>query len=212
MKRYFHEELEELRNKLILLGEKTIEVARMAVEGYLEGDLEVIDKANQLDDQIDELENQISHDAVRYVTLRSPVSSDVRLIIVALKASRDFERAGDEAHSIARKAHKILTRDGRVHEPAGIARMSNLAFQMMKDAITCFVEEDIELAHEIIQRDRQVDQFNQDNFDFFFDTEATPELSAATRFETILISKSIERIADHSKNIAEEVIFLHTGE
>ena len=211
MKRYFHEELEDLRNKLILLGEKTNEAARMAVEGYLQGDLEIIENANQLDDQIDELESQITHDSVRYVTLRSPVSSDVRLIFVALKASRDFERAGDEAHSITKKARKILTRDGQVKEPAAIAEMSDLAYHMMKDAISCFVEEDIDLAREIIQRDKQIDQLNQQNYKLLT-SETKITLSAKTRFDTMLISKSIERIADHSKNLAEEVIFLLDGQ
>lgn len=211
MKRYFHEELEDLRNKLILLGEKTVEAARMAVDGYLQGDIEIIEKANQLDDQIDELESQITHDSVRYVTLRGPVSSDVRLIFVALKASRDFERAGDEAHSITRKARKILTRDSQVSETAAISEMSNLAFQMMKDAISCFVEEDIDLAREIIQRDRQVDLLNQQNYKLLT-SDKKLSLGTKTRFDTMLISKSIERIADHSKNLAEEVIFLLDGE
>ncbi len=212
MRRYFHEELQDLRNKLILLGEKANETARIAIEGFLQSDPEQIEKALPMDDDIDQLENEISHHAVRYVTLRGPVSSDVRLIFVALKASHDFERAGDEAHSIAKKARKILDRDGRVQETATIAEMSRIASGMMQDAITCFVEEDIELAREIIQRDQQVDQFNQENFQFFLDSQAAPELSAATRFETLLISKSVERIADHAKNLAEEVIFLHTGE
>lgn len=212
MRRYFHEELQDLRNKLILLGEKANEAARTAIDGFLQSDPEQIEKALTMDDDIDQLENEISHHAVRYVTLRGPVSSDVRLIFVALKASHDFERAGDEAHSIAKKARKILNRDGRVLQPASIAEMSRIASGMMKDAITCFVEEDVDLAREIIQRDKQVDQLNQQNFEFFLANEAAPGLSAATRFETLLISKSIERIADHSKNLAEEVIFLHTGE
>ena len=211
MKRYFHEELEDLRNKLILLGEKTNEAARMAVEGYLQGDIEIIEKANQLDDQIDELENQITHDSVRYVTLRGPVSSDVRLIFVALKASRDFERAGDEAHSITRKARKILNRDSKIKETAAIAEMSALAFRLLQDAISCFVEEDIDLARQIIQRDQQVDQLNQQNYKLLT-SETKIDLSAKTRFDTMLISKSIERIADHSKNLAEEVIFLLEGQ
>ncbi|MGC6456632.1 MAG: phosphate signaling complex protein PhoU [Coraliomargaritaceae bacterium] len=211
MKRYFHEELEDLRNKLILLGEKTVEAARMAVDGYLQGDIEIIENANQLDDQIDELESQITHDSVRYVTLRGPVSSDVRLIFVALKASRDFERAGDEAHSITRKARKILNRDSQIKETAAIAEMSALAFRLLQDAISCFVEEDIDLARQIIQRDQKVDQLNQQNYKLLT-SETKINLSAKTRFDTMLISKSIERIADHSNNLAEEVIFLLEGQ
>lgn len=211
MKRYFHEELQELRNKLILLGEKANETARIAVDGFLQSDIEFIEQALPMDDEIDALENEISHDAVRYVTLRGPVSSDVRLIFVALKASHDFERAGDEAHSIAKKARKILNRDGSISEVLNIAEMSEIAFGMLKDAVNCFVEEDIELARELIARDKRVDKLNQQHFKILTGDNDSG-LSATTRFETLLISKSIERIADHAKNLAEEVIYLLTGE
>ena len=89
--------------------------------------------------------------------------------------------------------------------------MSDLAYHMMKDAISCFVEEDIDLAREIIQRDKQIDQLNQQNYKLLT-SETKITLSAKTRFDTMLISKSIERIADHSKNLAEEVIFLLDGQ
>ncbi len=211
MKRYFHSELDDIRNKLILLGEKTSEAAQMAVKGFLQNDIELTEDAIQLDDCIDDFETEISHDALRYVTLRAPVSSDVRLIFVALKASHDFERAGDEAHNLAKKARNIINRDGRVSETVKISEMSELAFAMMTDAITCFVEEDIELAREIIERDKRVDKINQQNFALLAQDSGT-RISTVTRFETLLISKSIERIADHSKNLAEEVIYLLTGE
>ena len=211
MKRYFHNELEELRSKLILLGEKAAEAAQISADGFLQSDLDLVEQAIELDDRIDELDNEIDHDAVRYITLRGPVSSDVRLVFIAIKASGDLERAGDEAHSIAKKTRKILSRDGRTTEVAGIAEMSEIAIGMMKDAITCFVEEDLELAQKLISRDKRVDKLNQNNFKLLAEDSGL-EISSATRFETLLISKSIERIADHAKNIAEEVIYLLTGE
>ncbi|NQY32180.1 MAG: phosphate signaling complex protein PhoU [Coraliomargarita sp.] len=211
MKRYFHNELEELRSKLILLGEKAAEAAQISADGFLQSDLDLVEQAIELDDRIDELDTEIDHDAVRYITLRGPVSSDVRLVFIAIKASGDLERAGDEAHSIAKKTRKILSRDGRTTEVAGIAEMSEIAIGMMKDAITCFVEEDLELAQKLISRDKRVDKLNQNNFKLLAEDSGL-EISSATRFETLLISKSIERIADHAKNIAEEVIYLLTGE
>ncbi|MEM8868699.1 MAG: phosphate signaling complex protein PhoU [Verrucomicrobiota bacterium] len=212
MQRYFHTELEELRTKLILLGEKATEAGRMAVDGFLESDLELVEKAVKLDDEIDQLEVEIDQASVRYITLRGPVSSDVRLIFVAIKASHDLERAGDEAHSIAKKARSILRREGKVTNTVHIAEMSDLALTLMRDAITCFVEEDLEMARGIIRRDKQIDALNKENFKLL--STASPESSndSTTSVETILISKSIERIADHAKNLAEEVIYLFTGE
>lgn len=212
MKRYFHNELESIRSKLVLIGEKASEAGRISVEGFLNSNLELTQQAASMDDEIDELEIQIDREAVRYITLRSPVSSDVRLIMVAIKASHDLERAGDEAHSIAKKTKNILSRDGRVENTVGIEEMSQLAFAMMRDAITSLVDEDLEKARDIMARDKAVDRINKANFKALSSATDGDDETNTTRVETILISKSIERIADHAKNLAEEVIYLLTGE
>ncbi|TVP81735.1 MAG: phosphate transport system regulatory protein PhoU, partial [Puniceicoccaceae bacterium] len=204
-------ELEEIRSKLVLMGEKANAVGQLVVEGFIESDLEKVQIALTKDDEIDDLEIEIDRDAVRYITLRSPVSSDVRLIFVAIKASHDLERAGDEAHSIAKRARSILTRDGKVTRPVAIEEMSRLAFSMLSDAITSFLSEDLELAQGIIIRDKEVDRLNKENFKVLSTGTKETDVEASTQIETILISKSIERIADHAKNLAEEVIYLLTG-
>ena len=208
MNRYFHHELEDLRTKLILIGEKAHEAARIAVEGYLENDLEKLDRAIALDDAIDTLEVEIDQASVRYITLRSPVASDVRFILIAIKASHDLERAGDEAHSIAKRAKSIIVRDGRVEDPATIEAMSQIACSMMADAITALVREDSTLAHAVIERDKEVNHLHRENYKAITHGAEGDSPEASTRFETIIISKSIERIADHAKNLAEEVIYL----
>ena len=209
MERYFHKELEAIRSKLIFMGEKANEAGRLAVEGFIESDLEKVETAFAMDNQIDDLEMEIDRDAVRYITLRSPVSSDVRLVFVSIKASHDLERAGDEAHSIAKRTRSILTRDGKVNNPVAIQEMSQLAFAMLRDAITCLLDENLELARCIIERDKEVDRLNKENFKRLSKSAGSGE--ASTQIETIIISKSIERIGDHAKNLAEEVIYLLTG-
>lgn len=211
MQRYFHQELEAIRSKLILIGEKANAAGCLAVEGFIESDLEKILNALELDDEIDRLEVEIDRDAVRYISLRSPVSSDVRLIFVAIKASHDLERAGDEAHSIAKHTRKILTREGKVPDTVGIKTMGRQAFAMLHDALTSFLEEDLELARGIIERDKEVDRINKENFKQLSQGISRDHGEACSKIETIFISKSIERIADHAKNLAEEVIYLLTG-
>ena len=212
MKRFFHKELEEIRRKIIHIGEKANDVGRLAVGSFIESDLEKAQSAMKMDDKIDALEIEIDRASVRYITLRGPVSSDVRLIFVAIKASHDLERAGDEAHSIARRTRNILIRDGKVTKPVAIEEMSRLAFDMMHDAITSFIDEDLELAQGIIKRDKEVDKLNKQNFKELYKEMDSVNGEASTQVETILISKSIERIADHAKNLAEDVIYLLTGE
>jgi len=139
------------------------------------------------------------------------MSTDVRLVFVAIKASHDLERAGDEAHSIAKKTRNILARVGKIEHPVNIEKMAKLSFDMMRDAITCFVEEDITLAESIPARDKEVDDLNRDNFKILSAYTGSEQMDTPTAVETILISKSIERIADHSKNLAQEVVYLMTG-
>jgi len=148
---------------------------------------------------------------VRYITLRFPVSSDVRFILVAIKASHDLERAGDEAHNIALRAKEILSRDGAAGDTVTIRQMSELTFAMMTDAITALVEEDLGLAKAVIQRDKKVNELNKQNFKSLAVSTDYEDTETPTRFQKMFISKSIERIADHAKNLAEEVIYLLTG-
>lgn len=211
MDRYFHNELEAIRSKLILMGEKANEAANIAVGGFIQSDMEKTLHSLQMDDTIDDLEVQIDRESVRYITLRSPVSSDVRLIFVAIKASHDLERVGDEAHSIAKRTRSILLRDGKITHPVAIEEMSQLAFSMLRDALTCFLDEDIELAQGIIERDKEVDRLNKENFLKLSHGISGESFEASTQIETIFISRSIERIADHAKNLAEEVIYLLEG-
>jgi len=211
MKRFYQHELEDLRTKLILIGEKANEAARIAVDGGLENDLGKIDQALALDDAIDALEVEIDQASVRYITLRSPVSSDVRFILVAIKASHDLERAGDEAHSIALRAKEILTSDGRSGNTVSIEQMSLLGCSMMTDAISALVEEDVELAKAVILRDKEVNRLHHQNFKTLTIGISDDGTETQTRFQKVFISKSIERIADHAKNLAEEVIYLLEG-
>lgn len=90
--------------------------------------------------------------------------------------------------------------------------MSVLAFGMLRDAITAFLDEDLEMAEGIIERDKEVDRLNKENYKALSKGVKEESGEASTSIETILISKSIERIADHAKNLAEEVIYLLTGE
>lgn len=210
MKRFYQRELEDLRTKLILIGEKANEAARIAVDGFLEDDLEKVNQAIALDDAIDTLEVEIDQASVRYITLRSPVSSDVRFILVAIKASHDLERAGDEAHNIALRAKNILSQDGRSGDTVAIGQMIQLTCSMMTDAITALVEEDPELAKAVIQRDKEVNELHQHNFKTLTIDATDNDTETLTRFQKVIISKSIERIADHAKNLAEEVIYLLT--
>ncbi len=212
MKRYFHEELETVRSNLMLMGEKSVEITHSAMKALLEGDRILADKVIESDDVINEIETQIDDEVARYISLRAPVARDLRLLFVAVKASHDLERVGDEASSIANRTKKILA-EGPMDLGFGrVPKMCELAVSMLNEALQSFIQEDESIAYSIIKRDKEVDALNRENFSQFVELMKVDPSKVASCTEMVFISKSLERIADHAKNIAEEVYFLLTSQ
>lgn len=212
MKRYFHEELEDVRSNLMLMGEKSVEITNFAMKAMLEGDQVLAEKIIKSDDVINDIETQIDDEVARYISLRAPVARDLRLLFVAVKASHDLERVGDEASNIAKRTIKIL-KEGQMGSSLGqLPKMCELAVGMLKEALQSFIQEDENIAYSIIKRDKEVDSLNRENFNQFVELMKKDPSTVATCTEMVFISKSFERIADHAKNIAEEVYFLLTSQ
>ena len=210
MKRFFHSELDTLRSHLLLMGEKASEAVQKSVKALSERDVDLAIRVVESDDDIDELEMEIDREATRYLTLRSPVASDLRLITVAIKASHDLERVGDEARNIAKRTRKLILKSG-VGDMLNIPEMERIAREMLSDALFCFIEEDPERAYAVLEKDQEVDKLNKANFKAFINlAKGEPEFMQRY-LDLIFISKSLERIADHATNLAEEVIFLMTA-
>jgi len=211
LKRFFDAELETFRSQLILMGETAIEQVRRAVKALVESDAALADQVVAADDELDQLEVKMDDEAVRFMNLRAPIASDLRLVIVGMKASHDLERVGDEASSIARRAVR-LSAEPALKPYIDLPRMANIALEMLRDALDCFLNGDVEKAIAVCHRDTEVDLLNKQLYrelsSFMVENPAT--ISRA--LELMFISKSIERIADHATNIAEEMIFLAKGE
>jgi phosphate transport system protein len=211
MKRFFDSELESFRSNLLQMGERSIDLARLAMRSLTESDLALADKVIIADDEIDKLEVKIDEEAIRYMTLRGPVASELRLVVVGMKASHDLERVGDEATSIARRARKLAI-EPKVELYADLPRMSNIALEMLRDALDCFVQEDQQKAINVIRRDSEVDNLNRLVYRRLTSYMIENPDTIARSLELMFISKSVERIADHAVNIAEEMVFLAGGQ
>jgi phosphate transport system protein len=211
MKRFFDAELESFRSHLLQMGERAIDQTRLAMRSLIEGDIPLADKVIAADDELDKLEVQIDDEAIRYMTLRGPVASELRVIVVGMKASHDLERVGDEATGIARRSRKLAI-EPRLELYTDLPRMAHIALEMLRDALDCFVQEDEQKAISIIRRDPEVDNLNRLLYRRLtsFMIERPETISRA--IELMFISKSIERIADHAVNIAEEMVFLSKGQ
>ncbi|MEJ1973858.1 MAG: phosphate signaling complex protein PhoU [Lacunisphaera sp.] len=207
MKRFFDTELENFRSNLLQMGERAIEQARLSMRSLTESDIGLADKVIAADDEIDRLEVKIDDEAIRYMTLRGPVASELRLVVVGMKASHDLERVGDEATSIARRSRKLAI-EPRLELYADLPRMNNIALEMLRDALDCFVQEDEQKALAVIRRDSEVDNLNRLVYRRLTSYMLEKPDTIARALELMFISKSVERIADHATNIAEEMVFL----
>ena len=210
MKRFFDAELETFRSQLILMGETAIEQVRTAVKALIEANPGLANQVIAADDKLDRLEVEIDDEAVRYMNLRAPIASELRLVIVGMKASHDLERVGDEATSIAKRAIK-LSAEPPLKPYIDIPRMVSMALEMLRDALDCFLQIDEAKAVAVCKRDAEVDNLNRQLYRELtsFMIERPETISRA--IELMFISKSIERIADHATNIAEEMIYLSQG-
>jgi phosphate transport system protein len=211
MKRFFDAELEAFRSNLLQMGERSIEQVRLAMRALTESDIALADKVIAADDEIDQLEVKIDEEAIRYMTLRGPVASELRLVVVGMKASHDLERVGDEATSIARRARKLAI-EPRIELYADLPRMTNIALEMLRAALDCFVQEDQQKALAVIRRDSEVDNLNRLVYRRLTSYMLEKPDTIARALELMFISKSVERIADHATNIAEEMVFLAGGQ
>jgi len=210
MKRFYHSEQNEFRNKLVLMGQKAVEIVTKACLAFHEKDPEIAQAVIEADEGINQLEQEIDAEAIRYISLRSPVATELRLFLLGTKVGNDLERVGDEAKGIARRIIRI-SRGKRIDLALDFPEMMDLCIQMMRDAISCFLDGDLEKAAEIVKRDRMVDEylFSIHGGIKQFIQRNPGETSEA--LELLFIAKSLERIADHAANLAEEVIFLVEG-
>ncbi|MFW5883069.1 MAG: phosphate signaling complex protein PhoU, partial [Verrucomicrobiota bacterium] len=186
MKRHFHNELEALRARLVLMGERAMDSVRLAMQSVTERDFALADQVLNMDDEIDDLESEIEHEAVRYITLRQPIASDLRLLMVALKASHDIERVGDEATSIAKRCRKVFASSPTL-DLLNIPEMTEMATLMLGHSLDSFIREDADLALEICRRDRQVDVLNRDNYKGFLELIQLEEGDSRPILELIFV-------------------------
>ena len=210
MKRFFDAELETFRSQLILMGEMASEQVRMAIKALAEANPGLADQVIAADDKLDLLEVKIDDEAVRYMNLRAPIASELRLVIVGMKASHDLERVGDEATSIAKRAIK-LSAEPQLKPYIDLPRMAVMALEMLRDALDCFLQVDEAKAVAVCKRDAEVDDLNRQLYRELTSYMIEKPETISRAIELMFISKSIERIADHATNIAEEMIYLSHG-
>jgi phosphate transport system protein len=203
-------DLEELEKRLLLLAGRVEDLVKKAIEALIDNRSSLADEVIRGDLEVDRLEVEIEEDCLKILALHQPVAQDLRQVAACLKMDNDLERIGDLAVNIAERALRS-TRD-RASFPAPLRDMVDVATQMLHDAIDAFVRQDTEAARRIVQMDDRVDADHRAVIADLLGRMHSDPSSIDRALELILVSKNIERIADHATNIAEDVIYLVEGE
>ena len=206
MENHFETGIENLRQKLLLMASRAETAVNEAVQSLMQRDHDLAVKVRADDDIIDQFEMEIDEMAIQLLT-RAPLATNLRLVTVAMKISQNLERIGDEATKIARRA-RDLAQEPPVKIHLDLPNMATLALKMVKDSLDSFVNRDPVTARDIIPRDREVDALNRELHQRLAEHMMANPDTIARCLHWIVATKSLERIADHAKNIAEEVVYL----
>jgi len=203
-------ELDELKQKLLRMAAHAETTVRHAIQALVDRDDDLALRVRAEELVLDQFEVQLDEQSIHLLT-QAPAPADLRFIAVGMKISHDLERVGDEATTIAGRA-RALNQEPLLQPRVDIPRMANLALQMLTDAIASFLDRDSGLARAVIPRDKEVDALNKHLNRELANGMVEHPATITRALHLIVISKSLERIADHATNIAEEVVYLCEGE
>jgi phosphate transport system protein len=208
--RNFEEELNRLKETILEMGGVVEEMIARAMKALTERDTKIAEEIIKRDPVANRLELLIDDLCLSLLALRQPAASDLRFITIGLRASKDLERMGDLAVNIAEHALE-LNKEPQLKPYIDLPRMGAKAQEMVRQALDAFVKRDVVLAQSICEMDDTVDDFDAKIYKELVLLMSKDNQSAPTATRLMLISKDLERIADHATNIAEEVIFMVQG-
>jgi len=186
------------------------QVVDQAVEAVLDGDAQLAQRVIDGDNRIDDEEVRVEKSAIDLLALHQPAAGDLRLITTVIKVNSELERIADCAVNAAQRVLP-LAREGGNEVPADLRLMCNSVVSTLRDAVRAFNQNDVDLARQVLRSDDVVDAlYHQIVQDMLAHIESDGRRASAD-LSNIMIAKNLERIADHCTNIAEDVIYIHTG-
>jgi phosphate transport system protein len=211
----FDAALSELRLQLVAMGGLVIDQVSTATRALLDGDSSLAQLVLSREEKVNELERFVDREAFRLIALHQPVAGDLRMAKAASRITVELERAGDEAKKIAKFAARLAS--GEPHGPVtAVARylrhMADLTAGMLRDAVRSLDESNADMARTVAARDAELDS----EFDAALRQVLTLVMQDSrylgATIDTVFALKGLERIGDHAKNIAEQVVFVASGE
>jgi phosphate transport system protein len=208
--RHFHDELADLKAKLLTLSGEAEAALSTAVQALLERDAARAATVIAGDGTLNDLENEVEDAVVQLLATQQPMARDLRLLMAALKIANDLERVGDHAVNIAQSVERLIAVRPITPEPE-LIEMARQSRTMLADAMEAFVRGDAAAGRAICRRDDQVDALHRSMFRILLTHMAEDPHVIGAAIELLLVSRNLERVADLATNIAEDVVFLVEG-
>jgi len=210
MPRHFHEELEALKQTLLAMGALVEDQIRHAMQALVDRDDALASEVIERDRQVNAYDVEVDAQCVELLALHQPAAGDLRFITTAMKIVTDLERIGDQAVNIGQRVIE-LNREPQLKPYIDLPRMAERAQAMVKESLDAFVARDTELARRVRAEDDEVDALKEQIFRELLTFMMEDPRSIPRAIRLILISRCMERVADHATNIAEMVIYLVEG-
>jgi phosphate transport system protein len=207
MPRYFEQQLDQLRTNIIKMGSLVDEQIELSIKALLESNDELASFVIGRDKKVDEFDNLIDEQCEKIFALTQPVAIDLRLIMAALKINNELERIGDIAVNIAERVAPLRNHT-HLLQSTEIAKMASQARSMVSRAIDSFINNDPEMARQICTEDDIVDNLDNDIFQYLVRVMKHDPTQIEPAAHIMMLSRHLERLADHATNIAEDVVFL----
>ncbi|MCU0804068.1 MAG: phosphate signaling complex protein PhoU [Burkholderiales bacterium] len=207
----FDHELEDVRTRVLAMGGLVEEQIAKAMEALSTGNMDLIEHVIEEDKRVNAMEVELDEACSHVIARRQPAAGDLRLIIAVVKTITDLERIGDEAEKIARMAKLIHTAE-RLHMPRlELKHVAALAVAMLRKALDAFARLDARAASEVVRQDQAVDNEFRSILRQLITFMMEDPRTISRCLEVLFVAKALERIGDHSKNMAEYVVYMVEG-
>ncbi len=211
MSLHLSRDLEKLKKEVLKLGNLVETAINNAILALNNREASYIDEVFKHENMINDMEVKIEEDSLKILALHQPVAVDLRFIVVVLKVNNDLERMGDFASNIAKRARDLMQEEPLPTLPEFVNELPDLVRTMVRKSLDALVKLDMSLAKEVIEMDDKVDQINREMYTVVKKEIAKNPHNTETAINVLSCSRYMERIADLSTNIAEDVIFMVEG-
>lgn len=208
---HFDTELEQLQQRVLLMGAQVCQQINKAFDGYTNADMALIEDVIATEKTINRDEVELDEMCVQLIARHSPTAGDLRLLMTMMQMVTDLERVGDEAKKIAKAARKIIESGPAFMPSVELRHVVNLAVAMLNGALDAYVRHDLTAAAAIVRQDKEVDAIYKGVMRQLVTFMMEDPRLISRALDIIFIAKSIERIGDHATNIAEYVVYMDKG-